>query len=117
MLLLQIGHYTLAILWFDIVPAVDLLEKAGIGSVQYQTAPYSPHSSQTFLLNTGNALMISFCKLSKNMKTTHIPLLLEVLFCWSRQISPHLAMLSAQLSVYNMKVPTVKNAFGQESSN
>lgn len=64
-------------------------------STRQPHTPLTAAKPSSFLLNTGNALMISFCKLSKTMKTTHIPLLLEVLFCWSRQFSPHLAMLSA----------------------
>lgn len=65
---------TNCMLWFDIVSCTQWICWR-IGSVQYQTVPCSPHSSEplSFILSADNTLLISSCKLSKTMKTSHIP--------------------------------------------
>lgn len=65
---------TNCMLWFDIVSCTQWICWR-IGSVQYQTVPCSPQSSEplSFILSADNTLLISSCKLSKTMKTSHIP--------------------------------------------
>lgn len=88
-------------------PAVDLLEKAGTGSVQYQTAPSSPLRSQTLVTYTLQVTHSVFLPVNypKQLKLLIYDWLLEV---------------SGEMDtgfVFHTVIPTVKKGFKQEFSN